>query len=1094
MNSSGQIDMSSVLSRKEGKRNVKIDLVIFVTSTFLVGILLIGLSTNVVTQQLHVENWTFELVIRPEIRPTSTYLPSGTPHDPIIINGDANFNDTADVENWAGNGSYVNPYVIEGLNVNLIGTSDICINIRNTRVHFIIRDCYVNGTYGEYTFGFYLVNITNALIINNTCTNNYASINLRNSTGNTISNNNCSSNTNMGIRLQEVSTFNVIEHNTCNENAGYGIYMERSHSNIVRSNNCTANGGYGIRIREEDWISTHNNLTGNICSHNFNDGMHISSRFGLIVVANNICTHNGGTGIYLSSVTSVVTNNTCTNNEYYGFILGSGSDHIVANNTCDGNINGITLASGSNHIVTNNTCTNNSQYGVYLYAISNSFAANNTCLSNSNGIYLEDSSSNTVVNNTCNDNNNGIHLYQSASNTVVNNTCNDNNNGIHLYGGSGYNTIANNTCFENEVGILFESSSWNTVTNNTCNDGDYGFSLFGNSNINTLVNNTCNYNNYHGIYLYVSHDNMIVNNTCISNNDRGIYLELSGNNFVLWNTFENNGANAFNGHSTNTFDYNYWSDYVGYDADGDGFGDTPYPVRGVAGVVDPHPQIKWWVPPSWDEPIVDVYLEFGQDFRLDLNASAPTPLTWWLNDTMHFAMDQHGVITNLVNLQVGMYGLEVRVGNAYGLYCTGNFTLHVADTSMPEWVEEPVNQILEYGDTLYYALSATDQSPLSQWWVDDTAQFTITSDGFISSVVALPVGSYVLNVFVNDSSGNILTTALSVIVQDTTIPTWISLPLDQRVEYGMRIDVYCDAWDLSGISHWTINDTVNFAITGQGWIFNLNTLPAGQYDLAIAVYDHHGNHATSTFTVTIEVPDPPTWTLAPADATYELGDSIEFEVEAIDFTGIDRWWLDDNRYFEVNQEGTLSNTTFVPVGEHALTLWVSDPLDNSQSATFTITVVDTTAPIWTELPKGRSLSAGEAFYLRLFAWDLSGITHWVLEGDASFAITNQGRITSVVPLDSGTYSFNVTVSDPFGNSQSASIVVIVLAPAIGMQSPTLTVLAIIGGIGGGAVILVLGYQFMSRRRAGSSVSTSALGKKSKWTLIGTMWKEVFYVK
>ena len=34
----------------------------------------------------------------------SNVLRSGTPHDPIVIDGDTNFNDTAKLEGWSGNG------------------------------------------------------------------------------------------------------------------------------------------------------------------------------------------------------------------------------------------------------------------------------------------------------------------------------------------------------------------------------------------------------------------------------------------------------------------------------------------------------------------------------------------------------------------------------------------------------------------------------------------------------------------------------------------------------------------------------------------------------------------------------------------------------------------------------------------------------------------------------------------------------------------------------------------------------------------------------------------------------------------------------
>ncbi|MHA3964705.1 MAG: hypothetical protein AM325_014335, partial [Candidatus Thorarchaeota archaeon SMTZ1-45] len=71
--------------------------------------------------------------------------------DPIIeygfitIDGDTNFSDTALVEGWEGDGSPGNPFIIDGLHIDLGVEFGHCIMISNTRVSFTISNCNLTG-------------------------------------------------------------------------------------------------------------------------------------------------------------------------------------------------------------------------------------------------------------------------------------------------------------------------------------------------------------------------------------------------------------------------------------------------------------------------------------------------------------------------------------------------------------------------------------------------------------------------------------------------------------------------------------------------------------------------------------------------------------------------------------------------------------------------------------------------------------------------------------------------------------------------------------------------------------------------------------
>ncbi|MFW9929912.1 MAG: right-handed parallel beta-helix repeat-containing protein, partial [Candidatus Thorarchaeota archaeon] len=125
-------------------------------------------------------------------------------HNRIVINGNSNFNTTAYNEGWPGNGSFINPYIINGLNITgQMSGSYSQIEIHNTNVYFQITNCLLKD---GYLYGIYLEYVTNGLIANNTITTNGAySIYLDHSWNNTFSGNLISDNKN-GFFLADINS------------------------------------------------------------------------------------------------------------------------------------------------------------------------------------------------------------------------------------------------------------------------------------------------------------------------------------------------------------------------------------------------------------------------------------------------------------------------------------------------------------------------------------------------------------------------------------------------------------------------------------------------------------------------------------------------------------------------------------------------------------------------------------------------------------------------------------------------------------------------------------------------------------------------
>jgi parallel beta-helix repeat protein len=491
-----------------------------------------------------------------------------------------------------------------------------------------------------------------------------------------------------------------------------------------------------------------------------------------------------GSGIYLYNATNgVLINNTCTNN-YYGIHLLLSDLNTQVNNTCSSNEFGIYLEDSHFVSVSDSACTSNTNVGIYLELSNSNRLANNTCTGNDYGIYLDLSDSNTVINNTCTSNSYGILLENSQFNTVSDNTCTSNMDvGIHLQI-SNSNTLTNNTCASNTLyGIFLFSSVSNAVVNNTSTSNTHGIGI-ASSTSNTVSENTCTSNIDYGIELDNSDFNTVANSSCL-NNQIGIYLlRGSDNNTVQWNVFADNVENGVMGilQLGNIFDYNYWSDYTGTDADANGIGDTAYMYTRI---IDVHPLIYLPTPPRWIEAPVDQAVEFWFSYlRYDLNVTCPSPVTWHLDHRL-FSVDNQGIVTSFIILPVDTYHLRIAITNIYGSILLTNLLVAVLDTSLPGWLTVPTDQVLEYGESLDYQIAAIDPSGIDHWEINDTTHFILDTSFYFDGSTAritngsiLEQGSYALNLTVFDIFANKISAVFSVIVEadmmaltTTTSPT-----------------------------------------------------------------------------------------------------------------------------------------------------------------------------------------------------------------------------------------------------------------------------------------------------------------------------------
>lgn len=503
-----------------------------------------------------------------------------TPHLPILIEDDSDF----DLQGWPGKGTWNDPYVIEGLDIDGLGYQ-LPVCIRGTTAYFILRGCHL---YNGVDAGVLLDGVHNGVVSDNLCTVNSP----------------------WGIWVSLSEEISVIN-NTCTGNfwttdVGAGIYLDRTIGGHMMNNSCGSNWGDGIRSSS----STDAMISGNNCSGNYASGILTSG--GSFNLSENLCFDNVDPDIDLSNVpadgSSVVYGNRFSDMEAIGMFgctvsrntcdrmsMISCDDNSVDNNTCSPS--GIRLAGSKifsgcqNNLVADNDCSG-SWNGIWIYLLSwdgsednisgaNRYLRNDLRNCQSAGIYAIASDGNLFEGNNYSYSATGLSLEKSDKNLIRGEMSVGNAGHAIQFANSTYNTLRNCAMWFTGIGIVSGSSvQWATHdidSSNTVNglpvyyakglisgsvpsgigqvilassknvviddvnilNASTGIAI-GHCSYVTVTNSSSIGNVLHGMSIYSSPNCTLVDNELSWNGRSGLYASTSDGLMVVNNTCEHN--------------------------------------------------------------------------------------------------------------------------------------------------------------------------------------------------------------------------------------------------------------------------------------------------------------------------------------------------------------------------------------------------------------------------------------------------------------------------------------------------------------------------------------------------------------------------
>ena len=975
-------------------------------------------------------------------------------HTPININGDSAFSVLAQNENWPGNGTSGNPYVIQDYTINGTGVG-YCIRISSTNVYFVIRNCTFNDSTGGsgHPNGF------------------SASVDL-----NTVKN-------------------GVVENCTMMRGSWCGVNV-RSNCQWVRVVNCTIAGFGGNPAIYLAMGGSNHEISGNNVTSCY-AGVYLDSMSYCRILNNTLSGNNVAIRLYFSNYINI-TNNTCSFcNEGIDLEMSSNFNIIHRNNCSSTNNVGIRLEAMmwmdiyTNNVITENNASSNGYVGIWGWAMggpqrpNNNRYEGNRCDGNYyDGIRIEGEDNAKVLNNNCSKNGDrGIRISDTRWPVVNYNTCGGNMHGITTSYQQFGVTLTNNTCIGNSNhGISVDYySDGSIISDNYCaKNGATGISLYYQTDGCVLFNNTVS-GNYRGIEMVDNcHNNRVINCT-VSKNVQGFNVAsgITGT-LVHSNNIINNGLQAADLGTNNRWNAtyplrgNYWSGYRGTDQycgtypqstpGSDGFGDTRYSLEPA----DVHRDYYPLMLPAMN--------------GLPNSTADPLPRYWYCKAAFvtATAKDDHegvGSVTLYSNYSKNnstwsaarTVGKDIEAPWSWGFdfqQGEGNYRFFTGCVDAVENPERPKSNYTEARcgfDATRPSVSilspAQDQefrtADVKLVWNGSDAlsgldHFELKLDGMnwvdvgkdtVRLLSGLPDRPHNAVIRAYDEAGNFNESFVDFKVDSGLPLLGIFSPVDGEALGYKDVTVEWYGEDLGmGISHFeTLLDNGSWENVGMNMSRTYENLSEGLHLFSAQVFDVLGNNVSETISFYVDTGNPNLTIVSPAEGALLNGSTVTVLWRGQDnATSVAQYELSygDAGWFGVGLD--LSRDFYsLSEGEHHVEVRATDRSGNQETASVTFTV-DTRAPVIVVYGPSGFVAATTA----TISWNCTDATTGVAlmetrldTGEWVDAGANTSRL--LAGLTDGIHEFEVRAKDRVGNiaTQKVKFTVDASPPLVRIASP-----------------------------------------------------------